>query len=195
MSLLRAAPLGVAMLLLLAALIRKGATSEEAGRRLGRREGELRGEPPRGGERSPAASTPPDPVPETQAPWPAFQRKLGELARTREQAGYREAVLAETAKFLDFDRSTALAFDSTRQVVQVELERIQRDMGRAFSTYPVDLPDCELQRIQVELRQRYEEERQIALARLEVFLGGGEHHRLFREFLEAWTMDVCRGEP
>jgi hypothetical protein len=132
---------------------------------------------------------------ERDAPWPAFRRTLEDLSKERGRLGesrYRKAVLETTARFLDFDASTAEAFDATRQVVQAELERVQLEMGREFASYPVDLPDLDLQRIQVDVEERYREDRRKALGRMEVFLGEGENHRQFRDYLEIWTMEFCR---
>jgi len=147
-------------------------------------------ESPREGDLAAVASV------ETEAPWPSFRRKLEELTRRRDEIGarnYRKAVLAATAAFLEFDAATTEAFDATRQVVQTELERIQIDMGRELLRFPVDLSDRQLQRIQFEVGERHLDERRLALARMEAFLGEGENHRRFREFLEVWIMEICRG--
>lgn len=99
-----------------------------------------------------------------------------------------ESAQRRTAQFLEFDEATMAAFEATRQRVRSELESIQREMRRIFDAYPADLSDEVLQRIQSDAQRQFEEERQLALAQFEPFLGTSEHHRRFREVLEAWTM-------
>jgi hypothetical protein len=132
---------------------------------------------------------------EREAPWPAYRRTLLDLSKERNELGesrYRKAVLEATARFLDFDFATVEAFEATRQVVQAELERVQLEMGKEFAGYPIDLSDQDLRRIQVDVEERYREDRRKALGRMDVFLGDGENHRQFRDHLELWTMELGR---
>jgi hypothetical protein len=194
-------PLGIVLLLLGATIARMNQIGGAAARRtlkrspaahpLPDREAAAHLEAPADRVEAPAAI-------EREAPWPAFLRSMAEISRSREALGPREtrrAILAGTAAFLEFDQATMQAFDATREVVQADLERIQREMGREFAAQPEDLPDHELQRIQSEVDLRYREDREQALSRLALFLGDVENHRRFREFLEVWTMEICRGDP
>jgi hypothetical protein len=93
------------------------------------------------------------------------------------------------AERLGLDSSTAQAFEATREVVRAELIRIQREMGKSFAAFPVDLPDAALQDIQRTLEEHFRPERESALSRLEAFLDERESHRQFREGLESWVME------
>lgn len=162
--------------------------------------------PPRETERIPVRrpteeEPPASGVPETaslverESPWLAFRRTIDHLSRARDrmgEGGYRKAVMETTARFLEFDAATAEAFDATREVVRAELERLQLASGREFASYPVDLSDQELQRIQADIEERYREDRRTALGRMDVFLGECENHRQFRAYLESWTTEFSR---
>jgi len=130
--------------------------------------------------------------------WPAYRERLEDLSRRRAsmgEASYGASVLEETGRFLGFDASTLAAFDAVRRVVQSDLERIQGIVGRDLAAYPVDLPDGELQRLQLEAEERTRGERREALVRLEAFLDGRDSHQQFRGFLETWVLEIARIDP
>ena len=161
-------------------------------------------------ERPTARIDPPRPVPPPALPvelaprrlqedsWPAYRERLEDLSRRRAQLGeasYGASVLEETGRFLGFDASTLAAFDAVRRVVQADLERIQGIVGRDLAAFPVDLPDAELQRLQLEAEERTRGDRRGALAALEAFLDGRDSHQQFRGFLETWVLEIARIDP
>jgi len=130
--------------------------------------------------------------------WFDFESAISDLSGCREVLGdesYHREVIRMTAEFLDLAPERVPAFESTLRVVQSDLRRIQRDMGRVLASHPVDLSDAELRRLQSETESRFRSDRETALARFESFLDGRPRHREFHGYLDLWVTRCCGLDP
>jgi hypothetical protein len=131
--------------------------------------------------------------------WFDYESVISDLSGSREFLGdetYRREVIRVTAEFLELAPARVPAFDATLRVVQTDLRRIQRDMGRLLAAAPVDLSDAELRRLQSDAEGRYRSERESTLARFDSFLDDSRNrHREFRNYLERWVTRCCGLDP
>ncbi|HZE97257.1 MAG TPA: hypothetical protein VE981_09530 [Planctomycetota bacterium] len=126
--------------------------------------------------------------------WFDFESYLSDLSGYREILGdesYHEELIRVTAEFLELPAQRVPAFESTLRVVQGELQGVQREMGKVLASYPVDLNDEQLRKIQSETDLRYRRDRDRALARFDEYLDARSRHREFRSYLEYWVTNSC----
>jgi hypothetical protein len=100
---------------------------------------------------------------------PGAEALFRNLAVLSEEGGLRNDAVRVTAEFLGLEGGTREAFERAVEEVLAGWAALQHEMGRVFASFPADLPDEELERLQRETEERFAPQKEAILSRLEAF--------------------------